>query len=96
MNCNVFIQQVVVSQIRTNTLSRAEKAKVIELSGIRPPPGHIPKPSPLPPVFPLDIGDATDKAAVRRHRIVENVARKAIFGLPKVMYDDELDDPIED
>jgi hypothetical protein len=69
---------------------------VIETSGIRPPAGHVPKPGPKAPEFPRDIGDAVDKNAVRRHRIVENVARKAIFGLPKVMYDDELDDPVDD
>lgn len=85
-----------VQQIRTNTLSRVEKAKVIETAGVRPPVGHIPKPAATAPVFPLDIADAPDKNAVRRHRIVENVARKAIFGLPKLTYDDELDDPVQD
>lgn len=77
-------------QIHSAALTRDEKRKLAQLSGKTPGPKPV---SQLPRhVAPLP-STADD---IRRHRIVENAARRAIFGLPKVVHDDELDDPVED
>lgn len=78
-----------VWQVRSAGISSREKAKLLELSKRTPP---VVPDDPPPPVYTV----GTSKQDVRRHRIADNIVRSKIFGLPKVVYDDELEDPIVD
>lgn len=97
-NCNYTHIAFARLQIRSNALTRKEKAVVLKY-------GH---PTPLRASSAATAVTSTSKPAapaqprtafaikdeLSREHIVLNAARRAIFGLPKLMFDDEADDEV--